>query len=98
MRVGVVQAEPTELDVQLLVLGLFVGEELPASLAAAPGAADARGRYKRLTRLHPGKPAHALVVGLGKREEMSAEKARVAAAIAAREASSLDASTVAWIL
>jgi leucyl aminopeptidase len=39
-----------------------------------------------------------LVVGLGKRAEMDAERARVAAALAAKEAGRLEARSIAWLL
>ena len=45
----------------------------------APGAGDAKGGFKKLSMLHPVSPTRVLVVGLGKREEMDAERARVAA-------------------
>jgi leucyl aminopeptidase len=48
--------------------------------------------------IHPEKPARALVVGLGKRNEMDAERARVAAALAAKEALRLEAKSIAWLL
>ena len=98
MKVEVRQVEIPEVDADLAVLGLFEDEELPVELAAAPGAADAKGAFKKLALLHPERPGRALVVGLGKREEMDAERARVAAALAAREAAGLEASTLAWAL
>ncbi len=39
-----------------------------------------------------------LVVGLGKREELDAERARIAAALAAKEAGELSATSIAWVL
>ena len=79
------------------MVGLFEGEQLPGGLADARGGADARGRFKALTSLHPERPARALAVGLGKRDEMDAERARVAAALAVREAGSLEATSLAWL-
>ena len=87
-----------EVDAGLAAVGLYEGEELPAALTGAPGAADAKGGFKKLATLHPQSPARVLVVGLGKREEMSAERARVAAALAAQEAAKLDATSLAWAL
>ena len=81
---GAARVELPEVDADLAVVGLFEGEELPAELAAAPGAADAKGAFKKLALLHPERPGRVLVVGLGKREEMDAERARVAAALAAQ--------------
>ena len=39
-----------------------------------------------------------LVVGLGKREELDAERLAVAAALAAKEAGRLEATSLAWLL
>ncbi len=98
MKVEVRQAEISEVDAGLVAVGLYEGEELPAALAGAPGAADAKGGFKKLATLHPQSPARVLVVGLGKHGEMSAERARVAAALAAQEAAKLDATSLAWLL
>ena len=98
MKVEVQQIELPEVDAELTVLGLFEGEGLPAEFAAAPGAADARGAFKKLALLHPESPGRLLVVGLGKREEMNAERARVAGALAAHEAARLEASSLTWVL
>jgi leucyl aminopeptidase len=98
MQVAVSQAVPTEVDADLLVVGLYEGESPTGGLADAAGADDARGGFKKLTVLHPSSPARALVVGLGKREEMDAERARVAAALAAQQAAKLEATSVAWLL
>jgi leucyl aminopeptidase len=92
------QAEPAEIEADLLVVGLHQDGELPAALSGAPGAADAKGGYRKIALLHPEKPARALVVGLGKREDMDAERARVAAALAAKEALRLEAKSIAWLL
>ena len=97
VKVEVSQASPTEVDVDLLVVGLHDEGGLPAGLKEAAGAGDA-GRLKKLTPIYPERPGRALVVGLGKREQMDAEKARVAAALAAHEAARLEAGSVAWLL
>ncbi len=98
MKVEVTQADPAELDAELLVVGLFEDGELPRSLAAAAGAAEARGGFKKLTMLHPQNPSRALAVGLGKRQELDPERARVAAALAAKQAATLDFAALAWML
>ncbi len=98
MKVSVSQAELAAADADLLVVGLCEGEDLPAALADAPGAAGAKGGFKKLVLVHPESPSRALVVGLGKRADLDAEKARVAAALAAKEAAKLDASSIAWAL
>jgi leucyl aminopeptidase len=98
MEVSVSQIAIPEVEAELLAIGLCVGEDLPAALASAPGAADARGDYKKLTVLYPEQPGRVLVAGLGKREELDAECARVAAALVAKEAGRLKAKSLAWAL
>jgi leucyl aminopeptidase len=97
MRVEVSQREATEADADLLVVGLYKGEELPAELAGAPGAADAKDGFQQLTLLRPAQPERVLAIGLGKREEADAERIRLAAAVAAKEAGKLEAASLAWV-
>ncbi len=98
MNVAVSQSAPSETDADLLAIGLYEDEQLPAELAGAPGAADARGGFQKLALLHPEAPARVLAVGLGKREDGDSERLRLAAAVAAREAAKLDAASLAWSL
>ncbi len=98
LKVEVSQASPTEIDAGLLVAGLYEGEGLPEALAGAAGAEDVKAAFEEVSVLHPAHPARALVVGLGAREEMGAERARVAAALAARRAAALGAPSLAWLL
>jgi leucyl aminopeptidase len=48
--------------------------------------------------LRPERPGRVLVVGLGNKDELDPERARVAAALGAREAASLEARELAWSL
>jgi leucyl aminopeptidase len=98
VRVDVRQDEIADVAADLLVVGLHEGGELPAALAGAPGAPDAKGGFEKLSLLHPERPGRALVVGLGKREESDAERLRIAAAVAAKEAERLEAASLAWVL
>jgi leucyl aminopeptidase len=98
VQVELVQAAPTELDTDLLAIGLFEDGSLPEAFADAPGAADANGEFKKLTLLRPERPARVLAVGLGKRGELTAERARVAAALAQGQAQGLDASSLGWMV
>jgi len=98
VKIEAIQSELPAVDADLLLVGLYDGEELPSELAGAPGAGDAKGSFKKLSLLHPERPARVLVVGLGKREEFDAERARVVAAPTAREAEQLGAIRVAWAL
>jgi leucyl aminopeptidase len=96
VEVELASRAPAEADADLLCVGLFDGEDLPQPFADAAGAGDARSAYKRTALLRPGAPERVLVVGLGKRDEFDPERARVAAAIASRQAASLEARTLAW--
>jgi leucyl aminopeptidase len=78
-------------------VGLFESEEVPAPFSDAPGAGDAKAGYKKLTVLRPGRPERVAVVGLGRRDEFDAERARVVAALATREAASYEARSMAWV-
>jgi leucyl aminopeptidase len=98
VEVAVSPAKPSAIDADLLVLGLYEGETLPDELSSAPGAADAKGGFEKLTLLRPQRPARALVAGLGKREDADPERLRAVAALAAKEAAKLDAGSVAWLL
>ncbi|MBS1886385.1 MAG: leucyl aminopeptidase [Actinobacteria bacterium] len=98
MQVDVRQTSLGEADAALVAIGLCEGGSLPAEIAGAPGAPDAKGSFKTLTRLYPGGPERLLVVGLGAQEELDAEKLRIAAALVAAEAGKLEASSLAWAL
>jgi leucyl aminopeptidase len=98
MRLELSDGDPTGSSADLLCLPACEGEALPDWLAGAPGAADVRSGYRELTLLRPGAPARVLVVGLGAREDLDPERARVAAALAAREAGRLGARDVDWVV
>jgi leucyl aminopeptidase len=87
-----------ELDVDLVAVGLAEGEDLPAELRDAPGAGDAKPAFKKIATLYPDRPPRALVIGLGKPEEIDAERLRVAAALAEQRARVLSARSLAWWL
>ena len=98
MEVSVQEAAPAEVEADLLCLGLFEDEALPAPFDAAPGAADAKPGYRKTALLRPERPQRVLVVGLGARDELDPERARVAAAIGAQQAGAVEAETVAWVV
>jgi leucyl aminopeptidase len=95
LRVQVTYTPLPEVDADLLAVLVFEGDELPPPLTGAPGSDDVKGGYKKTTLVHPGAPKRALVVGLGDRDEFEPERARVAGAIAARTAGSLEANSLA---
>jgi leucyl aminopeptidase len=94
LRVEVTDKPLPEVEADLLAVLLFDGEELPDPLAGAPGSDDAKGGYKKTALLFPEGGKRALVVGLGDRNECEPERARVAGAIAARSAGSLEATSL----
>jgi leucyl aminopeptidase len=98
MRVSVSDSELSQVDADLLVVGLCEDGDLPAELSSAPGSADVKGEFKKSLLLHPERPGRVLVMGLGKRDELDAERARVVAALAAQEADKLEATSLAWLL
>jgi leucyl aminopeptidase len=98
MNVDVRQGSLRDADAALVAVGLYEGESLPEEVAGAPGAADAKGSYKTMTRLYPGAPERLVVVGLGEREDLDAERLRVLAALVAAEAAKLEATSLAWAL
>jgi len=98
MKVEVKQAELADCGAEVLAVGLFEGAELPPEIAAAGGGDDARSSFKKLSLLRPDGFPPVVVVGLGAREEIDAEKLRVAAALAAKEAKRLEAGSLAWAL
>ncbi|HET9163985.1 MAG TPA: leucyl aminopeptidase [Solirubrobacterales bacterium] len=98
MKIEVRQIKPGEVDADLLVVGLFEDGELSTELAGTAGAADAKGGFEKLALLRPARPARVLVVGLGKREKCDAERLRLAAALAAKEAGKLETASLAWLL
>ncbi|HEY1855525.1 MAG TPA: leucyl aminopeptidase [Solirubrobacterales bacterium] len=97
MEIEVTQRELGEVDADLLAVALLEDGSLPAELAGSPGAADAKGTFKRLSTLLPGS-GRVVVAGLGKREDLEAERLRVAAALVAKEAAALEARALAWVL
>ncbi|HET8861825.1 MAG TPA: M17 family peptidase N-terminal domain-containing protein, partial [Solirubrobacterales bacterium] len=98
MNVAVSQESSLETTADLLVVGLFEGEAPPDELTEMPGAADAKGSFQKLTLLRPERPSRVLVAGLGKRVDVDAERLRMAAALAAKEAANLEAPSLAWLL
>ena len=84
-----------ESDADLVCVGLFEDAQLPAELAAAPGAEDARAKARSLTVLRP-PGRRVLVVGLGHRADFDPERARVAAALAVAHARRNGATSLAW--
>lgn len=85
-----------EIDADLHVITLAEGEELPEELRSAPGNADVRTKFRELTVLRPPAPARVLVVGIGKRDELDAERLRVLGALVAKQTGRFEARALAW--
>ncbi|MBA3865380.1 MAG: leucyl aminopeptidase [Solirubrobacterales bacterium] len=98
MKIEIKQSEAAEVGADLAAIGLYEGEALPAAVAGAPGAAAAKGSFKSLSAVFPESGPRLLVVGLGKHEEADAERLRIAAAVAVKEAARLEAGSLAWQL
>jgi leucyl aminopeptidase len=92
---------PEETAADTRVVGLFEGESLPdRKLQALVELGEAKPGLKKLALVHEDAPGggqrRVLIAGLGKREELDPEKARVAAAAAAARAKELGASSLSW--
>jgi leucyl aminopeptidase len=98
MRVAVRDVELKDAGADVAVVGVIDGGELPAAVAAAPGANEAKSDFKKLSLLRPDGFTPVLVVGLGERGELDSERVRVAAAVAAKEAGRLEARSIAWAM
>jgi leucyl aminopeptidase len=98
VELDVVAKPLAELDVDLVAVGIASGDELPDELRDAPGAADVKSGAGKVALIHPTRPERALAVGLGDRDEVDAERLRVAAAQAVNRAGGLDARRIAWLI
>ena len=95
------QGEPGETQADTRVCGLFDGGSLTdPDLQRLVDAGEARGTLKRVCVTHEdtgdGNRRRVIIAGLGKQDEFSAERARVAAAAAATRAKELGAESVSW--
>ncbi len=98
MQVEVTDKPFAGVEADLHATGLFAGDELPEAHRDLPGARDVKTAVKKLTLLRPERPERLLVVGLGKREDLDAERLREAAALVVAEAGRYEARTIAWAL
>ncbi len=96
MKVEVRDGGLLEAGAELVVVGLHEGDALPATIAEAPGAGAARAGFKSLSPVFPAGGTPVLVVGLGERDDAGAERLRVAAAVAVKEAARIELTSLAW--
>src|SRR2546430_825505 len=91
---------PAETDADTRVVPVFEGEPLDdADLQALVDAGEAKAALRKLAVGHEeagGATRRVILAGLGKRDELDAERARVAAAVAAGRARDLGARSLSW--
>jgi len=101
MQVSSSMKPAAEVEADTLAFGIFEGEAapegLPATAAELIGTGEARGAFKALALAHE-EGRRLLLVGLGKRSELTAERARVAAATVESRARELSANGLCWTL
>ena len=89
--------DPAETDADTRVVGLFEGDEAgDAAVKPLVDAGEAKPALGKLAATHEDGGRRLIVVGLGKRDELDAEKARVAAAAVAGRAGELGAKALSW--
>ncbi len=98
VQLEVVSVPFEDLEYDLVAVILAEGEALTGPLAQAPGAEDARGAFRRLALIHPGRPSRVIAVGVGASGELDLERLRVAGALAAKRAAELEARSLAWVV
>jgi leucyl aminopeptidase len=101
IRVSARRGAPEETAADTRVVGLLEGEALAdPALQALVDLGEAKPALKKVAVAHEDAPGggqrRVLIAGLGKREELDAEKVRVAAASAAARAKELGAVSLSW--
>jgi leucyl aminopeptidase len=107
MRTSFRKGAPQETSADTLCIGLFEDEGPPAALDQAIGgdlgrlmsSGEAKGTFKKTALLHPEgsiPPSRVISVGLGKRDEFVAERARLAAAAGLGRAKEAGARSISW--
>ena len=102
MQVRATTDAPLDTGADTVVVGLFDGKGVPhdlpdGSLQALVDAGEARSGFKKLAVAH-GEGRRWILVGLGARDELDLERARVAAAVAYGRAKELGAKSLCWEL
>ena len=88
----------SELDADLVAVGIFEGEEPSEPLGSTAGATDASGEFKSQVIVYPGKPERVVILGLGKKEDFTPEKARVIGAVSQKALKQVKGEVLAWAL
>ena len=85
-----------ETDADTRVIGVFEGEQLgEAELQALVDSGEAKSALRKVAVAHSG-DKRVILAGLGKRDELDPERARVAASVAAGRARELGARSLSW--
>jgi len=99
MQVATISSPAGASDADTIALGIFDGEGpppgSPAQLGELLGTGEARRSFKALALAHA-EGRRWLLVGLGAREDLTAERARVAAAVAGERAREISTRTLCW--
>jgi leucyl aminopeptidase len=99
MEVSAVTEPGGATDADTVAVGVFEGEEIapsaPADLSELLASGEARGSFKALALEHAAGKRW-LLAGLGKREDFTAERARVMAALTRERARELSARALCW--
>ena len=82
----------------LVAVGMFEDEEIPALAAAEPGSRDASGRKGSTVTLYSAEGRRITVIGLGTRDDFGPEGARVAGAASQEALSKVNGSSLVWVL
>jgi leucyl aminopeptidase len=102
MNVSATTSAPAETAADTIVVGVFDGKDVAhdtedGALQALLESGEAKRSFKNLALTHAD-GRRWLLAGLGKREDFTAERARVLAALAARRAAELGAKSICWEL
>ena len=97
------RGDPADTEADTRVVGLFEGEALEDQhLQRLVDAGEAKGTLKKVAVAHEeaadesAPPRRVIIAGLGKRDELDAEKARVAAAAVAARAREIGSRSLSW--
>ena len=95
MEVEATTARPEDTGADTVVVGLFEGGTLEGPAAGLVESGEARGGYRKLAMTHVD-GRRWIVVGLGRREEFDAERARGASAVAVGRAREAGSRSLCW--
>ncbi|MBK8293299.1 MAG: hypothetical protein IPK93_00420 [Solirubrobacterales bacterium] len=88
----------SEVDADLVAVPLFEGDSPTEPLGSTPGASDASGDFKSSVTVYPGKPKRVVIVGLGKKEDFTSERARIVGAVAHTALKGVKGEALAFVL